>query len=87
MRSSPSNLIALIALVVTIMCATTAPIGVDGFKFMSKFKRGPRIDAAAEAKKEQMFGDKSKSNSSQRRLSWSSCAVYCWIAEHLETSG
>ena len=62
MRSSPPNLIAVIALVVAIMCATTAPISVEGFKFMSKFKRGPRIDAAAEAKKEQMFGDKSKSN-------------------------
>ena len=62
MRSSPSNLTMLVALVFAIMGATTAPVGVDGFKFMSKFKRGPRIDAAAEAKKEQMFGDKSKSN-------------------------
>ena len=40
---------------------------------MSKFKRGPRIDAAAEAKKEQMFGDKSKSHSSQRRSRFRSC--------------
>ena len=62
MRSLPSNLIALVALVVATMFAMTAPVGVEGFKFMSKFKRGPRIDAAAEAKKEQMFGDKSKSS-------------------------
>lgn len=71
MRSLPSNLIALVALIVATMCATTAPIGVEGFKFMSKFKRGPRIDAAAEAKKEQMFGNKSKSKNSQNRWSLS----------------
>lgn len=33
---------------------------VQGFKFMSKFKRGPRIDAAAEARREEMFGDRSE---------------------------
>ena len=71
MRSLPSNLIALVALIAATMRATTAPIGVEGFKFMSKFKRGPRIDAAAEAKKEEMFGNKSKSNNSQNRLSLS----------------
>ena len=60
MKSSPSHLIALIAAVV-VMGATTSPVpGVEGFKFMSKFKRGPRIDAAAEAKKEEMFGNKSE---------------------------
>ena len=60
MKSSPSQLVALIATVVFGMCATSPMPGVEGFKFMSKFKRGPRIDAAAEAKKEQMFGNKSE---------------------------
>jgi hypothetical protein len=49
-------LIAMVQVAVFLGASST----VEGFKFMSKFKRGPRIDAAAEAKKEQMFGDKSK---------------------------
>ena len=60
MKSFPSRLIALIPALVA-MCATSPVLpGVEGFKFMSKFKRGPRIDAAAEAKKEEMFGNRSE---------------------------
>ena len=54
--SSSAHRIALIAAVVAM--GATSP--VQGFKFMSKFKRGPRIDAAAEARREEMFGDRSE---------------------------
>ena len=67
MKASPSShRIALVAAAVFVaMGATTAPGpvppgGVEGFKFMAKFKRGPRIDAAAAAREEEMFGTKSE---------------------------
>jgi len=65
MKASPSShRIALVAAAVVALGATTAPGpvpgGVEGFKFMAKFKRGPRIDAAAAAREEEMFGTKSE---------------------------
>ena len=63
MKPPPSHRIALVAAAVAVALGAPAPVppgGVEGFKFMSKFKRGPRIDAAAEAKREEMFGSKSE---------------------------